>query len=457
MTAAPTPAGPDASASATNPSPPPLSPIASKVRYHALAWLMLAAALAYLCRNAVGVAESTIRADLGLTLKQSGWFMGAFFWSYAIFQVPTGTLSQRWGTRWTLCLFAIAWSAATFGIGIAQGLGVLIVAQLVMGLGQAGIFPAACNSIGHWMPLSQRSSACGLLGAGMQMGAIIASGVTAYLLAPLGWRWVFIAFAMPGLAWAMWFYLRFRDRPEQVPSVNAAELQLIRGSRDALPVKLENMAPAKSDSPSESDSTSMWQLLGKPVIWMLCGQQICRSAGYMFFASWFPTFLQRTRGVSIAESGYLQGLVLVGTLAGSVCGGMLVDWIWRKSRSLRLSRSGVGAAVLATCGCLILIAWSVRSDVLAIGLIAGGAFFASLAGPCAFASAIDIGGKRVPQVFGFMNMSGNFAAALCPVVVGEIFALTENWNLVLLLFAAIYLLGAVCWLFVNPQADYATR
>ncbi len=430
---------------------------ASKVRYRALAWLMLAAALAYLCRNAVGVAESTIRADLGLTLKQSGWFMGAFFWSYAIFQVPTGTLSQRWGTRWTLCLFAVVWSVATFGIGIAQGLGVLIVAQLLMGLGQAGIFPAACNSIGHWMPLAQRSSACGLLGAGMQVGAIVASGVTGYLLDPLGWRWVFIAFAMPGVAWAIWFCIRFRDRPEEVPSVNATELQWIRAGRDALPVITESAAAEKSESPFEAESTSLWRLLGKPVIWMLCGQQICRSAGYMFFASWFPTFLQKTRGVSIAESGYLQGLVLGGTLAGSVCGGMLVDWIWRRTHSLRVSRSGVGAVVLATCGCLILSAWFVRSDVLAIGLIACGAFSASLAGPCAFAATIDIGGKRVPQVFGFMNMSGNFAAALCPVLVGEIFAWTENWNLVLLLFAAIYLLGAVCWLFVNPQADHATQ
>jgi len=444
-----------------------IAPRASKVRYRALAWLMLAAALAYLCRNAVGVAESTIRADLGLTLKQSGWFMGAFFWSYAIFQVPTGTLSQRWGTRWTLCLFAVAWSVATMGIGIAQGLGVLIVAQLLMGLGQAGIFPAACNSIGHWMPLAQRSSACGLLGAGMQVGAIIASGVTGYLLAPLGWRWVFIVFAMPGVVWAIWFSIRFRDRPEQVPSVNAAELQLIRAGRDALPVTfesvtlesaaLENAADEPLETTSKFESTSMWRLLGQPVIWMLCGQQICRSAGYMFFASWFPTFLQRTRGVSIAESGYLQGLVLGGTLAGSVCGGMLVDWIWRRTHSLRVSRSGVGAVVLATCGCLILSAWFVRSDVLAIGLIACGAFSASLAGPCAFAATIDIGGTRVPQVFGFMNMSGNFAAALCPVVVGEIFAWTENWNLVLLLFAAIYLLGAVCWLFVNPQADHAMQ
>jgi MFS transporter, ACS family, D-galactonate transporter len=426
----------------------------SAIRYRALTWLMLAAALAYLCRNAVGVAESTIRVDLGLTLEQSGWFMGAFFWSYAVFQVPTGALSQRYGTRWTLSLFAIAWSIATLGIGIANGFWILVVAQLLMGIAQAGIFPAACNSIGHWMPLSQRSTACGMLGAGMQIGAIVASGVTGYLLAPLGWRPVFIAFALPGIVWGVAFAIRFRNRPEHAPGVNASELKLISAGREQT-VRVTDASAGHVDVPNESNG-SLWALFTQPVIWFLCGQQICRSAGYMFFASWFPTFLQKTRGVSIEESGYLQALVLGGTLAGSVCGGFLVDWVWQRTHSLRASRGGVGAIVLGTCGCLILTSWFVRSDALAIGLIALGAFFASLAGPCAFAATIDIGGKRVPQVFGFMNMSGNFSAALCPVVVGKIFAWTENWNLVLLLFAAIYITGAVCWLFVNPQANHAT-
>ena len=117
------------------------------IRYHALTWLSLAAALAYLCRNTVGVAESTIREDLGLTLEQSGWFMGAFFWTYAIFQVPSGWFAERLGTRIALSIFAVGWSVATLAVGVAPGFWLLIAAQLMMGVAQAGIFPAACNSI----------------------------------------------------------------------------------------------------------------------------------------------------------------------------------------------------------------------------------------------------------------------------------------------------------------------
>ena len=415
---------------------------ATTIRYRALAWLTLAAAIAYLSRNAVGVAESTIREDMGLSLTQSGWFMGAFFWTYSLFQVPSGWLGERLGTRIALSIFALAWSVATFGIGVAPGFWLLIVAQLVMGVAQAGIFPASCNSIGHWMPLGQRSLGCGILAAGMQVGAILASGLTGMLIAPFGWRWVFIGFALPGILWTLGFYLRFRNQPEQDARVNTAELALIDAGRSSV------------DPPSAGDKNEWRELLAivrAPSMWWLCGQQMCRASGYMFFASWFPTFLQETRGVSVAQSGYLQGLVLAGTLTGSIFGGTLTDWIWRRTGSLRLSRSGVGATFLAACAILILAAWFVQNATLAVVLLALGSLLAALAGPCALAATIDIGGRRVPQVFGVMNMSGNLAAAACPVLVGKLFQWTSNWNLVLLLFAAVYLAGAICWIFVNPQ------
>ncbi|GAA5510334.1 MFS transporter [Novipirellula caenicola] len=415
----------------------------SSIRYRTLTWLTIAAALAYLCRNAVSVAESTVREDLGFTLEQSGWFMGAFFWTYSLFQIPSGWFAERWGTRITLSLFAFAWSLATFGIGVAPGFGLLIIAQLVMGMAQAGIFPASCNSVGHWMPLGQRSLSCGILAAGMQVGAIVASGLTGVLIAPWGWRWVFVGFAVPGIFWSLGFYLRFRNDPSQDDRVNEAELALIHAARSPVDA-------ATADEPV-NEFRELLAIARSSVMFWLCGQQICRGSGYMFFASWFPTFLQETRGVSVAESGYLQGLVLAGTLTGSIFGGTLVDWIWRRTGSLRLSRSGVGASFLAACAVLILAAWFVQNAMLAVMFLSLGSFLAALAGPCAFAATIDIGGPRVPQVFGLMNMVGNLAAAACPILVGYLFQWTSNWNLVLLMFAGVYLVGAICWVFVNPE------
>ncbi|MEJ7595124.1 MAG: MFS transporter [Planctomycetaceae bacterium] len=312
------------------------------VRYRVLAWLTLAAALSYLCRSAVSVAESTVRTDLGLTLEESGWFMGAFFWTYAIFQVPCGWFSERVGTRIAMTVFAVGWSVATIGIGVAPGFWLLIVAQLIMGVAQAGVFPASCNSIGHWMPLAQRTLGCGVFTAGMQVGAIIASGSAGVLILGFGWRWVFVAFALPGLLWAVGFISWFRDRPEQTPAVDANELELIRAGRN-----VSDLNQREANQPTtDSNPPRLLAIACSPVMFWLCGQQVCRASGYMFFASWFPTFLQETRGVTVAKSGYLQGLVFAGTLTGCIFGGMLTDWIWRRTGGLRLSRSGVGAAAL---------------------------------------------------------------------------------------------------------------
>jgi len=417
------------------------------IRYRTMAWLTVASALAYLCRNSIGVAESTVRQDLQLTLEQSGWFLGAFFWSYALFQVPCGWFAHIYGTRRSLAIFAFTWSIASIALGTANSLELLIAAQLLMGISQAGIFPAAVGSIGHWMPLSQRSLACGILGAGMQVGAITASGLTGLLLTMVEWRWIFILLALPGLVWSVLFLIWFRDRPEQMTNISASELALINShKREHL---VEDTAEAKSTEKSEPSKVR------PSAIVFICGQQICRASGYMFFASWFPTFLQETRGISIAASGYLQGLVLTGTLAGSLLGGMITDWVWRKTGNLRLSRSGVGSVALCSCGTLVLCAWFVEQVPLAIALLALGSLFAALAGPPTFATVIDVGGNRVPQLLGLVNMCGNLAAAACPVLVGLLFQWTSNWDLVLLLFAALYITGGICWACVVPYGKMA--
>jgi ACS family glucarate transporter-like MFS transporter/ACS family D-galactonate transporter-like MFS transporter len=246
--------------------------------------------------------------------------------------------------------------------------------------------------------------------------------------------------------WALGFLVRFRDDPKEVLPEDSSELALIQSGRDVEQPNAPN---------ANGESGELLAIANSPNMWWLCGQQICRAAGYMFFASWFPTFLQETRGVSVKESGYLQGVVLGGFLLGAIFGGMFTDWIWRRTGNLRTSRSGVGGASLSACAVLILGAWFVESSGVAVFLMAAGAFCAAFAGPCAFAAIIDISGSRVPQVAGMMNMSGNLAAAACPILVGRLFELTKNWDLSLLLFAAIYLAGATCWLFIDPHRRIA--
>jgi ACS family glucarate transporter-like MFS transporter/ACS family D-galactonate transporter-like MFS transporter len=276
----------------------------------------------------------------------------------------------------------------------------------------------------------------------MQIGAITASLLTGTLILAIGWRITFAVYAGPGFLWAIAFWLRFRNTPDLDPVVNEQERLLI------------GHQPSENDGPVKGSGPTPWHAIAtSPSIWFLCGQQMCRAAGYMFFASWFPTFLQETRDVSVKDSGYLQAVVFTGTLVGCICGGLLTDWIWRRTGDLRLSRSGVGATFLLSCAALIALAWSVDNTFLAVGLLALGALSSALCGPCAYSAAIDIGGDYVPHVFGLMNMAGNLAAAACPVLVAELFDWTDDWRVVLIGFAAVYFVGAVCWALVDSRTS----
>lgn len=444
---------------------------ASSVRYLVVGALTSAAVLAYVCRNSIGVAESTIRNDVGLTELESGWFMGAFFWTYALLQVPAGWVGKRFGTRLVLGASAAVWSLAIAMIGLAPSLTVLIAAQMLMGVAQAGVFPCAVQSISRWMPAARRASSCAALTVGMQFGAIIAATLTGALLtstilnatpAPMSstdsaWRWTFLAYSLPGLVWAVAFWMLFRNRPEDAVSVSRSELEIIRGESETALENVEDNDEYSDGEPPRDEPTPWLRIVANRSIWTLCGQQVFRAAGYGFFATWFPTFLQKTRGISVKDSGLLQGSVFAATLIGSLAAGVVIDRILERTGRRWWSRSAVGAASMFCCSLLIFAAYLAQSTTTAIALITLGACAAACGGPCAYVATIDLGGRHVPTVFGLMNMSGNLAAAATPVCVGWFFSWTDDWNLILALFGGAYLLAALLWLATDPDSGVDAR
>src|SRR5581483_5980472 len=114
--------------------------------------------------------------------QYDGWFIGAFFWSYALFQVPSGMLSDRFGIRRMLVVYILAWSAFTAALGIAYSFWLLIVFRLLCGLAQAGAYPSAARAIRDWMPFAQRGTASSIVGLGGRFGGAIAPALTAPLM-----------------------------------------------------------------------------------------------------------------------------------------------------------------------------------------------------------------------------------------------------------------------------------
>jgi len=426
----------------------------TKVRFMVIAALCVSAMIAYAQRNTISIMEREIAAELQLDKHQMGWVMSAFFLTYAAFQLPTGWLAKTAGTRKALTLFVAAFSAAACLFAAAGNLIALLVSRLAMGAAQSGIFPCAVVTISKWLPERRRSLSSGLLAAAMSVGAAIGVALIGWMLTSLGWRISYFVFCLPGFLFAACFWSWFRDDPREHAAVNAAELAIIGSKPPSPPVE------AMDNSADDSDMKTPWARLFTSVpVMAFCAQQVFRAVGYIFFATWFGTYLRETHHVDSQEAGLLNSLPLLAVVVGSPVGGVLSDWIFVRTGSKRWSRQGVAAGSQFACFALILLSMTISDPTLAVLLISGGSFFAAFGGQCAYTTAIDLGGRHVAMVFSLMNMGGNIGAFVFPIVVP--YLLNEdpnvpgsgNWELVLYVFAAMYLAAALCWLFADPTAS----
>ena len=429
----------------------------SQKRYMVVAFICLAATVAYMGRNCLGVASDDVQADLGISETEMGWAMSAFFWAYALAQVPAGWLGNLFGPRAMLTIYATLWSLFCAAFYLVGGIWSLITLQAGFGVAQAGIFPCSAGMIRHWMPATRWALAVGLMGSFMSVGRALGSTITGYAIEGISWvstddtvwlttpavpwQWIFVAFALPGLPFAAWFYLWFRNQPEDHDGVNEAERILIRRSSPE--------QPGTSTGKPWIVTAVQWGMLP------LYAQQFCRGAGYIFFATWFPKYLKETRGVTTGESGFLTALPLLAVVAGGIIGGLLVDFLWKKTGSKRISRQLTSVLSLATCAACIGAAYFVADAIAAVALISLGTLCGTLAGPPSSATAIDKAGEHTEQVYGVMNMVGNLGAAVCPTVVAWL-AVTTSWNMVLLLFVGIYATAAASWMFLDPRGLVAS-
>ena len=408
----------------------------SRARYIVLAGLCTAAALAYFVRNGVAPAESTIRADLGLTKEQSGMMISAFFWPYALCQIPAAMLAQRLGARGALALCAVMWSLATAGFALGE-LGWMTASRAVMGVAQAGLVPVGVSAMARWFPRSSQATAAGAFSGFMSAGSIIAAPLTAWSLLNLGWRWMFVIYAVPGVLWAAWFVWWHREEPAQHPSVNAAERELIGHHAVA--------------GASETGRTPWRILAANPALWLLCAQQFCRAAGYIFFASWFATYLQEARGVALVKSAWLTTLPLIADVLGGISGGLISDALLQRTQSPRIARQGMAMTALLLCAVLIFAAWTVADPVAAVLVISAGMYCAGVVNPCYAATLMTCGGSQTAAWSAVTNMCGNFGAASFPILVPWLIAHLGGWDAVLFAFGAIYILAAAIWHVASPR------
>lgn len=165
------------------PQPPTAqNPRPTIVRHLVVVLLSAMSILLYLDRFCVSFAERLIKEDLNLTNTQMSWFLSAFFFTYALAQVPSGWMTDRYGARVMLTIYILGWSLFTAMIGFAGGLVFLLLARAGCGLGQSGAYPTGGSVLSKWIPFSNRGTASSFVALGGRAGGMIAPVLTGYLI-----------------------------------------------------------------------------------------------------------------------------------------------------------------------------------------------------------------------------------------------------------------------------------
>jgi ACS family glucarate transporter-like MFS transporter len=405
------------------------------VRYWVIVFAASLAVVTYIDRVSISFANTDMRHDLGLTPVQMGWAFTAFGWAYALFEIPGGYLGDWIGPRKVLTRIVLWWSFFTAATGWVTSFTSLLVVRFLFGAGEAGCFPNLTKSFTTWLPEEERVRAQGIMWLSARWGGAFTPPLVALVMRVVGWRHAFEIFGCLGVVWAVIFFIWYRNDPRDNPKLNAAERDLLRESA--------TLAAGHGDVP--------WlKFAGSLQVWMICLQYFCLSWGWYFYITWLPSYLREGRHIELTQSALLSILPLFCGGLGNPASVVLAAWMARRLGDMARVRRII--AYFGFTGAAVFLVLSTRMDdpLLAMLSIGVASFSNDLVMPGAWAAAMDVGGKHAGSLSGAMNMWGNIGGALSPLAIGYILKWSgNNWNLTFYVSAAIYLLGIVCWRFLE--------
>lgn len=444
---------------------PPTSPRPSRARYGVLGFACSLALLTYLDRICIMQARQSIKEDLGFSETDMGLIFAAFLVGYLLLEVPGGWMGDRWGSRRVVTGIVLAWSLFTALTGCVwtfvldsgrqlqigslavplaiNSLATMLLIRFLFGLAEAGAFPNVTRIIRDWFPLNERASALGWVWTCARLGGALAPVILSFVTVMLGWRQAFWLFGLIGVAWAMVFFVRFRNRPEEDPRCNDAEQTLIRHSSPA--------------SDIGGHAWPSWRVLvGSPTVWAVCAASFFINFGWYFYATWQPKYWDEVHGIADANSGWLTGATFLCGAAGNLLGGFWSDRMLRRGGSRRWSRSLIGLSGYLLAGLCVLATGFTTTVWQAETLLCLGFVFNDLTVPIIWTVCTDVGGRCAGTLSGLMNMIGGLGGLLCPALLPlahemlhKHFDHRVSWRIIFAGLATSWFLGALTWLVID--------
>jgi MFS transporter, ACS family, D-galactonate transporter len=396
----------------------------------------------YFDRVNLSVSRDALESSFGISAVVFGWLSGAYNWTYAALQLPSGLLLDRFGVRRVGVVSTVIWSVASFATAISTGVAGLFGARFLLGIGEAPTFPANSKAIGYWFPTNERSLATAMFDSAAKFSSAIGIPLLGLLLFYFGWRWNFAATGIISLVYFALFYAYYRS-PSEDKLLSVSEREFIaRGGAQP-----EDRARAARGAP-------LGYLLRQRKVWGLCLGFASYNYTFYFLLTWLPSYLSSALHVDLLHSAlYTSVPWTFATVTDLLVGGWLVDaLIQRGWRAVRVRQSVLIVGTMFGLG--ILGTAHTHNAVTALFWISISIGGLSAASPVGWSIPSLIAPREsVGTLGGILNLCNQLAGIAAPVVTGYVVQATHSFSGAFIGATAFLLVGIAGYVFLLGRIE----
>ncbi|KAI3590755.1 putative MFS-type transporter [Cupriavidus sp. U2] len=415
----------------------------SSVRWKIFLMMLFLIAINYIDRASLSVAMPLIAKEFDLSPTMQGMVLSAFFWTYALMQVPGGMLADKYKPRIVIACATVFWGAFQALAAVCTNTTALLLTRLGLGAAEAPIYPAGGKLNAIWMTQNERGRGATLLDGGAPLGAALGAIIITWLISSLGsWR---LAFVVAGVGTVIagvvaWWYIR--NSPREHAGVNELEASYLE----------EAHATEHRAEPANLSGRSL-DFFKYRSVWCMAIGWMCFNTVFYGLLTWMPNYLNKVHGFDIKAMGGASFIIFFSGFIGELIGGWIADkWKEAGGRPNVVMRTLFGIAAVVATVSIFSVAY-VTNPVVVVALLSSTLFFLRWCGLFWCIPSILGTRNKIGFLGGVMNLGGNIGGISVPIIVGMIVQYTGSYFLALMFFAA----AGVGLLLASTAIDYEKK
>ncbi len=406
----------------------------ARIQLIAVAILSIAGVINYIDRGSLAIANTTIRADLGMSATRMGILLSVFSLSYAISQLPVGVLLDRFGERIVLGAGMFLWSLTQTATGFVRGFASFAAARVGLAVGESPFVVGAVKTVNDWFDVRDRATPMAIVNAATTLGQSIAPPMLTVIMLAFGWRGMFMLIGAPGLLLSVVWYAFYRDRKS-----------VFLNDRERAYLEIPDAARKLSDI-----SLSQWlSLFRLRTVWgMMLGFGGINYTVWLYM-SWMPNYLEAEHHIGVAATGTIAMIPFACGAVGMFLSGVIADSLVRRGVPPVKSYKALlitGMTLSAACTLLVPYILDATGAAFGIGMALFFNYLAGNAGWCLVQYMAPPG--VVASVATIQNFGSFVCASFAPVITGWLLDRTHSFYLPLAICSMVSILGALSYLLI---------